>query len=273
MQRAIPAIIATFVSALPGIALGGEATRLDLAFHIYTGGYHAVTMAASLDLGPERYRLETRTSTNGLADVIFRFTQTARVEGALTESGPRPLRFESTSDGRWNFRLIEMSYGTEGPELRKLEPPAESDERDQVPGHLRQATLDPLSAAISAVLREPALPCTGSAPVFDGRRRYNLNFEAAGYDTLKPDEPGGFGGEALRCRIVFEPIAGFMKQYEERTREARPPTELWLARIGGARQWLPVRMVSHSGLGRATGHLVSASVDNRPVLLTRAASR
>ncbi|MCW5751629.1 MAG: DUF3108 domain-containing protein [Alphaproteobacteria bacterium] len=273
MQRAVRAIIATFASALPGIALGAEATRLELSFHIFTGGYHAVTMAANLDLGPERYRLETRTSTNGIADVIFRFTQTARVEGALTASGPRPLRFESASDGRWNFRLIEMAYGAEGPELRKLEPPVEADERDEVPLHLRQATLDPLTAAISAILREPDRPCTGSAPVFDGRRRYDLHFEAVGYDSLKADQPDGFGGEALRCRIVFEPIAGFMKQYEDRTREARPPTELWLARIAGARQWLPVRMVSHSGLGRATGHLVSASVDDRPVLLTRAASR
>jgi hypothetical protein len=53
--------------------------------------------------------------------------------------------------------------------------------------------------------------CHRTVPVFDGRRRYDLELFGGGHETLTPRAHGRYGGEATRCDFRLKPIAGYQK--------------------------------------------------------------
>jgi len=252
---------------LTGILLAhpaqGEERRFDLGFHVFAGGYHAMTLTARLDISDGRYRFETRTTTEGLADALFRMRATSESEGRITAGGLKPVRFRTESDGRFSYRLADMRFEGETPVVERLLPEPAADDRDQVPEAMTLATFDPLSAAFIAISGDQGRACTGSQPVFDGRRRYNLHFRLLGEEMLSSRDAGVYSGPAVRCEIEFEPIAGFMKQHESKTREKRPPTQVWLAKLLPDELPMPVRLESESSFGKVTGHLVRARLDDK----------
>lgn len=257
-------LAALTITALSFPAQADE-TKLDLSFYVYSGGYRALTLEADLDLTPQRYRLITNSKTSGLADTLFKYRQRAEANGNRTPVGLSPIQFLTESDSRFSYRSAEIQYTEEWPIIEKMEPKLTEDQREEVPEGMRRATLDPLSGSLLAVTRDLEFPCTGTVPVFDGRRRYDLKFNAIGEETLEKAEGGGYIGTALRCQVEFEPIAGFVKRDTDTPTEKRLPTELWLARLAPGTPYLPVRLTSDSVFGKFTGYLIRAKIDGQPV--------
>jgi hypothetical protein len=168
------------------------------------------------------------------------------------------------NDGQWlgSSRSVKLSYGESGPISAELNPSANEDEREAVPTALWAGTVDPLSLVLAVNRKaEAESPCSVSVPVFDGRRRYNLHLEALGTETLKASSYSSYAGPALKCRVIWERLAG--ESHNPTWVQRRPPlTTAWLAQFGRSHLWLPVRLETESGIGHVVGHMTGIAPAN-----------
>src|SRR5262249_31572256 len=105
--------------------------------------------------------------------------------------------------------------------------------------------------------------CEGSFPVFDGKRRFNVTLQDKGMENVPQSDYSSFSGEALKCTLKVEPVAGFKEKDKKRgwmavqshTEERKKPPTLWLARVDEAGPVVPVRMEIASDYGAVVAHL------------------
>ena len=245
--------------ALGDVVRGQALDELALDYHVYAGGFHALSLETRVSLGPEAYAVKFKARSDGFLDSLLGFTLDAEAIGRAAAAGLTPLAFRTAN--RWRSsgeRLVEMTYGEDGLPETRTEPPAEADDRDPVPDSLRRGTLDPITAMLSLVhglARDGR--CAGRVPVFDGRRRFDLAARDLGEQDLAPSGVARFAGLARRCRVTFEPVTGFWRD----ERWERPKTsdiEVFLASVVPGGPPVPVRLEAQNAFGAVRIHLVSA---------------
>ena len=93
-------------------------------------------------------------------------------------------------------------------------------------------TLDPLSAVmfiVSGAGAKPGNPCALVAPVFDGRRRYNIEMKKLRDIDIDMDN-GLYKGKGLLCAIRYKQLAGF-KPRVIKANESFPTINAWITTI------------------------------------------
>ena len=60
---------------------------------------------------------------------------------------------------------------------------------------------------VSGVAADPGNPCTLTAPVFDGRRRYNIEMTKVKDTDIKMDN-GLYAGKASLCQVKYRALGG-----------------------------------------------------------------
>jgi hypothetical protein len=256
-----------------------DTLTVDLGFEFYFGGLHVLSLAAEGAVGPTRYQLESELRTRGLTNLLFRSVIRSHSSGSFAAKAaeiaatdilrPVPQTFETASDGRWGARRVTIAYADGDPQQVAAEPPYNQDNRAPVGDALRRDTVDPQTAALLSIATGAGeRSCGGSVPVFDGRRRYNLNFTYLGADELHADKQGFYTGPAMRCRLVYERIAGFDEAYAREHGDGREhEVTIWIAAFADGRLHLPVRMMADTRFGKALGHLRFIDIDasDKPV--------
>lgn len=263
-------------------AASGDTLTVDLEFEFYFGGLHVLSLVADGAVGPVNYRLNSELRTRGLTDLFFRSVIRSHSAGrfapetasaAIPAPKPLPRSFETASDGRWGARRVTIDYADGDPRQIAAEPPYNRDNRTPVSDVLRRATVDPQTAALLSIAAGASeRSCGGSVPVFDGRRRYNLNFTYLGTDELRPGKQGFYAGPAVRCRLVYERIAGFDEAYAREHGDGREhEVTIWIAAFADGRLHLPVRMMADTRFGKALGHLrdIDIGMTDKPVRAAR----
>ncbi|MBI3497944.1 MAG: DUF3108 domain-containing protein [Proteobacteria bacterium] len=251
--------------ALAGdLAAVQPAPDLTIHYDLYTGGLHTVGIEAKAHIQAERYALTADVNSVGLINWFFRYHARHEAGGKLTEGGIRPELYANAGEWNGGGRSVTLSYGDAGPIEAEVRPTPEKDERDPVPAHLWIGTVDPLSLVL-AVNRRTASeePCAVTVPVFDGRRRYNLHLEPVGLDRLPANRYSSFAGAALKCRVIYERVAGDPRNPQWQLRKP-PQTTVWLARFGRNRIWLPVRLETESIFGAVVGHITHVAAAGTP---------
>jgi len=248
------------VLLLAGGAARAEApSALELEYKAYFGGMHAVSFQARIGLGDADYRARVRLRSDGLLAKLVDFSLDAEAAGLAGSGGLRPRQFQVASQWRDSTgRLVEISYAEDGAPALRVEPPAEDDDREEVPEALRWDTLDPISATLELV-RQLARSgrCEGEVAVFDGRRRYNVVTHHMGETVLKASDVAPYGGPAVRCGVSFEPIAGFWRQ-TKRQQSDDAKIEVFLAPMTAWTPPVPVRIHAKNSYGAVRIHLVAA---------------
>jgi hypothetical protein len=115
------------------------------------------------------------------------------------------------------------------------------------------------------VRESAASPCGTSAPVFDGRRRYNIEFTDLRDEPVKL-ENGLFTGKAHLCQLHYNQIAGFKPKILKEGREL-PPAFAWLAEIPSpsaphGHYLVPLKLWASTGFGTVTATLTQLKVDD-----------
>ena len=232
-----------------------SAPEFTVHYELYTGGLRTLGIDAKAQLEADRYALTADIHSLGFLNWLFSYHARHQAGGHLIEGGIRPDLYANS--GVWNggSRSVTLSYGSTGPLTVEALPPATTDEREPVPTDLWAHTVDPLSLVLAVNRQADAeAPCSVTVPVFDGRRRYNLHLTPLGAERLQANSYSFFAGEALRCRVVWERLAG--ESHKPEWQAKRPPlTTVWLARFGKRRLWLPVRLETESGFGHVVGHM------------------
>lgn len=239
-----------------GGAAGTESGKADLSYMIYVGGLTFGSLKARLDFAPGRYRATTDIRTEGLIQMMYGWQQMAESEGTMP--GLQPSRHRSTNIRAGTTRRLDLRYAPDGVTIERAEPPIDDDERDAVPRELTRNTEDVLSAilAVGDGLAGGG-SCDKRLPVFDGRRRYDVVLTQEGRESLKPSDYAPVGGDAVRCRLRYERIAGFRNRggRAERWGEEREAVRVWFRSVGEGLPYVPVRVEFTTDLGAVMIHL------------------
>jgi hypothetical protein len=245
----------------------GAAEPVRLGYAIYAGGFHVLDASIVLDLGREGYTVEVNAQTQGILGTLFPWQTLARSDGKLRAGEAEPRTHRQTGKWRGQDRAVSLYYDGSGSVLADVRPPDDLDEREPVPPELVPGTTDPLSAVLS-VAGAVALGrgCSETVPVFDGRRRYDLTFQAMGSRNLPPNRYSVFSGPAVQCQVTSKMLAGRWRKDDGLASddEKKTPFFLMLAPVVEGMPPVPVRLEGQSRFGEVIMHLTSAE----PVLLS-----
>jgi len=248
----------------PSLAVGESLPqrRIELAYDVYLGGF----LAGSVDLTTEqtdaRYLITTTSRSHGLLDFLIELRRRNESQGLFIDHQVRPSRYVTKGVWAGEARSVEIDYGAGGAPRFTARPSAADDDREAVPPPHLRGTIDPLSALYQAILRsDKGAGCMGRSKIFDGRRRYDFEFEAIeGEQTHGPF----YSGPARICRMRQIPIAGFSKR-TWLPRLTRPEwTDIWLAKLHDNLPPVPVRLQADAGLGAMVAHLVAVGGRKQP---------
>jgi len=243
------------------------AERIELSYDVYAAGFPVLSLRLDVVVDGARYRVAAELATRGLLGVLFPWTMRATSDGTVEPDRLRPVSHRTESTVADGVRTVALAFAADGGIAAAVEPPATRDDRDPVPEDLARHALDPLTAVLSMVRRvERDGRCDGSAPVYDGRRRYDLVVADEGSTSLRRVAEGVFSGPARRCAAAMRRIAGFWKKDTPWNDGAdERAATIYLGRLEAAVMALPVRLDLETPIGLARAVLASARVDGRPV--------
>jgi len=239
----------------------GAAEPVRLGYTIYAGGFHVLDASIVLDLGRDGYTVEVNAQTQGILGTLFPWRTLARSDGKLNAGEAQPRIHRQTGTWRGQDRAVSLYYDGSGSVLAEVRPPDDPAEREPVPPELVPGTTDPLSAVLSvASAVAVGRGCSETVPVFDGRRRYDLTFQAMGSRNLPPSRYSVFSGPAVQCQVTSKVLAGNWRKDGGLTSddEKKTPFSLMLAPVVEGMPPIPVRLEGQSRFGEVIMHLTSA---------------
>ncbi len=206
MRTTITRALAAAVTALgSGGAMAGAAPEtFEARYDVFVGGLRGgeLTLVVTRD-GP-RYEARADMRAAGLAGLLFPGSAQAQASGAENGATVSPVRFEADGAFGRERQRVEMRYGGAGLALR-ADPPLRDRGYDVDVAAMADA-LDPLSAAVTALLPRPAAQaCDRVIPVFDTRRRFELRLG-----------PAVATRTGLRCEGAFRRVAGYKDKHLSR---------------------------------------------------------
>jgi hypothetical protein len=246
---------ALLVALIAGDA--GASPPMRLQYDVRYGPLRLVALRTTVLLDGERYRASSEMETVGIVASVFPWRSEAVSEGSRLQSSLVPQRHRSEGIYRGERRLVELDYGDGGMVQSRVEPPPEKDWREGVPLELQQTTIDPLTAGLAVM----ASDCRGRLPVFDGRRRYDLELTDLGQAEVESSSYHLYSGGARRCRAEVKALGGF---WRDDPRHSEKPTTLdyWIAAPRGDLPPLPVYLELSGQRGTLSIHLTA--VDGPP---------
>jgi len=221
------------------MAAGGESadnsvpsTTLDLAYDLYAGGIALGKVGMSAHFQGNDYKANSTLETKGIVNAFWKSKIEAASNGRLIPGRVQPALYDSYSQDRKDERRqVTLTFGPEGPKSLYSNP-AYPESRYPVPEDQQKKTLDPLSAVIfltSALSTTDAKPCEAVAPIFDGRRRYDVALSYVKKTSVKMDN-GLYSGPAMVCQVHYNQIAGYQQTLVQQGKKL-PPIYAWVADI------------------------------------------
>jgi hypothetical protein len=221
-------LVAAFSLTQPAWGAGGEGTddstpssTLELGYDLYVGGISLGKVAMSARFQGEDYKAISTLETKGIVNAFWQSKIEAASSGQLSDGRVQPSLYDSFSQNRSvQRRHATLTFGPEGPKALLTDPPY-GENRYPVSEDQRKRTLDPLSAAIALTnssTSQQGKPCETVAPIFDGRRRYDVAFNFVKKTDVHMDN-GLYSGPALVCQIHYNQIAGYQQSVIEQNKK------------------------------------------------------
>lgn len=232
-----------------GLGLGwlgtASADRLDLAYDAYNSGFHIMTLELEIGLGREAYEVTARYRTAGVLSWVWPWESTAQSHGKVLNGALLPEQHRVQSRVRGRERTVEIGYRDgHAVVVEVLPPPSQDYEREPVGEAERRGAGDPMTAILAALREAQVLgACAGRRAVFDGRRRYDLEFRQLAFERLDGGSRDRFSGVARACEFTYRPLGGFLRRSDDPERGRRVRTgRVWLASVIAGAPEAPVRI-------------------------------
>lgn len=235
--------------------------NLNLTYTLYAGGLKVVNVGVVYHIGHSAYSVHANARTTGMWSSLVPWRNMIAALGTVDDKGVHPTMARYDDAWREKLRSTEFNFGN-GVVSAVATPPHRADGRTEATEAQRTGAMDPLSAVINVLAQGGERGCQGKMAAYDGRRVYNLVFSNKGTETLARNRYSIFSGPAVRCEVLFEPVAGFPKR-EERAgfwsardnAEAKNPLIIWIAKPAADLPELPVRVQSTVELGTLVAHI------------------
>jgi len=239
-------------------------TNLKVDYSIALGGFNLGTADIEANLGDGNYELDATVRTEGIADQFFETTFVLESQGSFLGNRVKPARFVSTYQDADSSRRVELTYPSRGAPVMAAEPAYGDGFGPHVQLNDILMTQDPISALLLPISSATASPCDRSLPLFDGRRRYDLQLREDGMTEINGGE-NAYNGPAMRCTVGMLPVAGYERKTLIKLLAREDSIRVWLAPLQGSDVWIPVRMTLRTPFGgavmRATRFEVASTED------------
>lgn len=225
-------------------------TNLKVDYSIALGGFNLGTAGIEANLGDGNYELDATVRTEGIADQFFETTFVLESQGSFLGNRVKPARFVSTYQDADSSRRVELTYPNRGAPVMAAEPAYGDGFGPHVQLNDILMTQDPISALLLPTMSATASPCDRSLPLFDGRRRYDLQLREDGMTEINGGE-NAYNGPAMRCTVGMLPVAGYERKTLIKLLAREDSIRVWLAPLEGGDVWIPVRMTLRTPFGGA----------------------
>jgi hypothetical protein len=223
------------------------------------------TFALHLENGA--YQINSHFETSGIISALWDARIDATSSGQIGPHGISPGTYDSTYQrGATHHQRVRVTFPVGGVPATTADPPYNT-KKYPVSDEQKKDGYDPLSAAtlfLAGLRASAANPCGTAAPVFDGRRRYNIAFTYLRDEAVKLDG-GLYTGKAHLCELHYNQIAGFKPKLLKEGR-ALPPAYAWVAEIPSTaaplgHYLLPLKAWTSTGFGTVTATLTQMKLD------------
>ncbi|MGH6827298.1 MAG: DUF3108 domain-containing protein, partial [Rhizomicrobium sp.] len=172
-----------------GADASGPASRIQVAMTIYAGGIVLGKMDMDATVRGGKYQAVSDLTTSGVVNAFWQAEIQATSSGKMGTGALSPALYDSFDINRAGKKQeVSLTYDGGDPPRLYADPPYSTTGYDVKPED-RKATFDPLSAVMFIVsgAGAGANPCAVTAPVFDGRRRYNIEMTKVRDIDIKMD--------------------------------------------------------------------------------------
>jgi hypothetical protein len=251
------------VLVTPVFAAGGESgdrpqgpsSTLALGYDLYMAGIPLGHVDVSARIQGSSYQAESTLDTKGLISMFWQAHIEASANGQLGAGMLKPALYDAYSRHRDKQQQVTVTYGPNGSVSVQANPPYSA--KYPVSDELRRKTVDPLSAmlyVVTGVTASEQNPCGTAAPIYDGRRRYDVQLIYRETKTVNVGS-GLYAGPALVCQVKYIQIAGFKQKILEEGKRL-PEMFAWIvsmpSRSDPSRHYLvPVKLWADTAWGTA----------------------
>ena len=251
-------LVAVALCAAPARSAGPE--RIELGYDISIAGFHVIDFDLAIAVDDRAYDVTTTFRTHGVFDWLVPWYSVSQSVGRVKNGRVKPERYEASGTFRGNRREVRFHYRDGAIGGVELVPPLEQDNDRQAVTAAEMGEAQDPAAMIYAILRRTSSgeSCTGTVPIFDGRRRFDLDFVERGVEPVTAWRVGAYEGDARLCEFTFRIVAGFMRNTSGGTDRQREPRvgRAWLAAVIPGKPLAPVRIeVDNSNWGRTVARL------------------
>ncbi|MDE2493145.1 MAG: DUF3108 domain-containing protein [Alphaproteobacteria bacterium] len=245
--------------------IDGPTSGLSMAMTIYAGGITIGKVDMDAKIIGDKYHVVSNLETSGVVNAFWQSEIQASSSGTIDGHALQPVLYDSFYTGHTEkHQEVSLTY-EDGTPVRLYANPPYSTTGYEVKPEDKKSTFDPLSAVMyiaSGVGAKPDNPCSVLAPVYDGRRRYNIELTKVKATTVKMDN-GLYSGPALLCSIKYKQLSGFKPRV---LKEANfPEIDAWVATFpstnGGRKFAVPLRVWAKSQYGIIAVVATSVKVD------------
>ncbi len=249
-------------------ALAGSTDPLTLEYEAYFGGFHVASGRTSIELQGDAYTITGQARARGMLDWYSGWQGNAVSEGRIGADGSIvPMTHDNGGLWRGSKRRNSLVFKPDGSVDVNQESPPDPEKLTPIPPASIPGTVDPISAILFlAGVIEKGGACTGSIPIYDGRRRYDLSVSEGETRTFEHNEYTIFAGEATACEVEFQKIGGFRVEQSKYSQTARDRI-VWVARPFPGAPPIPVRVDVETDFGQLVVHLTAARHSGREIAL------
>lgn len=261
-----PAWAAGGAGADQGSEPGAE---IQAALTLYAGGISFGKMDLDTTLRGSDYHSVSNFQTSGVVNAFWQSEIQATSSGKIGGKVLEPGLYDSFDINRSGKKQeVSLTYDNGAPKL--YADPVYSTTGFEVKPEEQKDTLDPLSAVtfiVSGVAADAGNPCSLTAPVFDGRRRYNIEMSKVKDTDIKMDN-GLYAGKAALCQIKYRALGGMRPGVLRKNNESFPTINAWIVTYPAAAGHsfaVPVRVWADTAYGQLAVVADSIKVDGRAV--------
>ncbi|MBV9044550.1 MAG: DUF3108 domain-containing protein [Alphaproteobacteria bacterium] len=277
MRHALFALVAVLPFAGSALGAGGSGattpsqpgSNIQIAMTLYAGGLPLGKVDLNTTIRGDQYHSVSNLQTSGVVNAFWQSEIQATSNGAVSPKNLHPALYDSFYTGR-SDKKQEVSLTYENGEIRLYANPPYATTGYEVTPDQKRDTFDPLSAMtfmVSGLGASADNPCGVTIPVFDGRRRYNIEVSKKQETNVSMDN-GLYKGKALLCEIKYRQLAGFKPKVIKEGQNF-PVINAWVATfpsaITGRPYVVPLRLWADTPYGRIAGVATNLKIDGQPV--------
>jgi hypothetical protein len=233
----------------------GPTSTLDTTWNLYVGGVPMGTATLNARFSGPAYNATARLETLGIVNRFWQSKIETASHGRIGGERVQPAVYDSFATRQSGRRQeVTLRFDDDGP-TSLVANPSYNEDRYPVSPEQKRHSLDPLSSVVfltTSYIANEQKPCGVVAPVFDGRRRYDIAFRFVKQTNVRMDN-GLYSGPAMVCEVEYRQVAGYQQRIVERGMKM-PKIYAWVASMPssndpGRRYLVPIRLWAETEFG------------------------